>query len=110
MGSSVAEGESVAAIMPEFAEEIVAYVAPTTDPDAIATGAFVQIVGATGSDCEKPGQVRRRGASVAEAPPQLRNFFGSKIHGMPIHVSVPDSCLLGNGQVVTLDFLKGGVS
>jgi hypothetical protein len=96
--------------MPEFAQEIVAFVAPTTDPEAIATGALVRIAGATGPGCSNVGMVRRRGATVKEAPAQLRNFFGSKVHGMPIHVSVPPSCRLGNGQIVTLDFTKSGVS
>ena len=110
VGSSVAEGESVAAVMPEFAEEIVAFVKPTTDPDAIATGAPVIIVGAKGLGCDAVGLVRRRGATVSEAPPQLRNFLGGRIHGMPIHISVPASCQLGNGQVVTLDFIRDGVT
>jgi len=110
VGSSVAEGQSVAAVMPEFAEEIVAFVKPTTDPDAIATGAPVLIVGAKGLGCDAVALVERRGATVAQAPPQLRNFIGSRIHGMPIHISVPASCQLGNGQVVTLDFIKPGVS
>ncbi len=110
VGSSFAEGDSVASIMPEFAQEIVAFVAPTTDPEAIATGALVRIAGATGPGCSNVGMVRRRGATVREAPAQLRNFFGSKVHGMPIHVSVPPSCRLGNGQIVTLDFTKSGVS
>jgi hypothetical protein len=96
--------------MPEFAEEIVAFVKPTTDPDAIATGASVVIVGAKGLGCDAVALVERRGATVAQAPPQLRNFIGGRIHGMPIHISVPESCQLGNGQVVTLDFIKTGVS
>jgi len=110
VGASVAEGESVASVMPEFAEEIVAFVNPTTDPDAIATGASVLIVGAKGPGCNAVGLVRRRGATVSQAPPQLRNFLGSRIHGMPIHISVPASCQLGNGQIVTLDFIKDRVS
>lgn len=107
-GAAVAEGESVATVMPEFAEEIVAYVEPTTDPSMIDAGATVRILGAEGSACRDVAVIRRRGASVEQAPAQLRTFLGSRVHGMPVHISVPQACRLGNGQIVTVDLKNEG--
>jgi hypothetical protein len=102
-GAAVAEGGSVATVMPEFADEIVAFVEPTTDPGMIDPGAFVRILGAEGSNCRDVAVIRRRGASVEEAPAQLKTFLGGRVHGMPVHISVPENCRLGNGQIVTVD-------
>lgn len=107
-GAAVAEGESVATVMPEFAEEIVAYVEPTIDPGMIDSGASVEIVGAEGSHCNDIAIIRRRGASVEVAPAQLKTFLGGRVHGMPVHISVPEACRLGNGQIVTVDLKNEG--
>ena len=107
-GAAVAEGESVATVMPEFAEEIVAYVEPTIDPSMIDSGAAVLIVGDEGSHCNDMAVIRRRGASVEQAPAQLKTFLGNRVHGMPVHISVPQACQLGNGQIVTVDLKNEG--
>lgn len=104
LGASIAEGASVASVMPEFAEEIVAYVPARIDPTTIAEGVSAYIVGAATTECREAGRVRSRGAAVEEAPPQLKRMFRDPVHGMPVHVSIPGDCLLGNGQVLALDF------
>jgi hypothetical protein len=97
-------GASVASVMPEFAEEIVAYMPPGTNPALIAQESVAYIVGTPYEECLIPGRVKRRGAAVSEAPGQLKGLFLNAVHGMPVHVAIPDGCKLGNGQVVTLDF------
>jgi multidrug efflux pump subunit AcrA (membrane-fusion protein) len=105
-GASIAEGASVASVMPEYAEEIVAYVPAATDPRLIATDASAYIVGTNTVECQAPGFVRRRGAAVVEAPAQLTRFF-RPVHGTPVHIAVPPACRLGIGQVLVVDFENG---
>ena len=107
LGASVPERSSVASVMPEFAEEIVVYVAPTVDASAIANGVAAYMTSAPTVACRAPGKVRTRGAEVKEAPGQLRQFLGSAVHGMPVHITIPRDCRLVNGQVVTLNFRNG---
>jgi len=102
-GSSVAAGSSVASVVAEYAEEIVAYVPAETDPAAIAPGAPVYIARPALS-CRGVGRVLRRGAAVEAAPSQLRNLFRFPVHGMPVHVSIPPDCRLGVGQVLSVEF------
>ena len=103
-GASIAEGASVASVMPDFAEEIVAYVPAATNPAMISDDAMAYIVGADFEECRAPGRIQRRGAAVVEAPDQLRNLFRDPLHGLPVFVSIPDDCKLGIGQTLTLDF------
>jgi hypothetical protein len=107
LGASIAEGASVASLMPEFAEEIVAYVPARIDPTAIASSMPAYIVGAETRECRLPGRIRSRGAAVEQAPPQLNRFFRDPVHGMPVHISIPHECRLGNGQMLSLDFRNG---
>jgi hypothetical protein len=102
-GSSVAAGSSVASVVAEFADVIVAYVSAQTDLAGIAPGAPVQISRPSLS-CRSAGQVLRRGGAVEEAPNQLRSLFRFPVHGMPVYVSVPPDCKLGVGQVLTVEF------
>jgi len=104
-GGAVAAGTSVASITPEFAEEIIAYVASSTQATRIREGTRVQIARPIAAiECQGLAVVLRRGAAVEEAPGQLRNLFRFPIHGMPVHISIPDGCLLGVGQTVTVEF------
>lgn len=106
LGASIAEGASVASIMPEFAQEIVAYIPPMKDAKVFAIDANAYIVGADTPECESPGLIRRRGAAVIQAPEQLTSFF-RPLHGTPIHISLPEACLLGNGQVLMVEIEDG---
>jgi multidrug efflux pump subunit AcrA (membrane-fusion protein) len=104
-GSSVAIGTSVAAVTPEYAEEIVAYIPAETDPIQISVGAPVTIVRPR-LLCDGDGAVLRRGAAVQEAPAQLTNFLRFSVHGTPVYISVPDGCSIGVGQVLAVQFAK----
>ena len=103
LGSSVAAGSSVALVVPEFADEIVAYVPADTDPAGIAPGVEVHI-SRTALSCRDTGRVLRRGAIVEEAPSQLKNIFRFPVHGMPVYISIPPDCRLGVGQVLSVEF------
>jgi hypothetical protein len=94
--------------MPEFAEEIVAYVPAVTHPGMISDDALEYIIGAELEACRAPGRVKRRGAAVVEAPGQLRRPFRDPVHGTPVHLPIPTDCKLGNGQVLTVDFRLEG--
>lgn len=107
LGASIPKRASVASVMPEFAEEIIAYVPSTVDASAIANGVATYMTNALTVACRAPGTVRTRGAEVKEAPGQLRQFLGSAVHGMPVHINIPRDCRLLNGQVVTLNFRSG---
>lgn len=102
-GASVAEGQSVASILPEYADEIVAYVAPETDPSAIGLDRVAYILEPSSAACRDPGRVIRRGAAVVQAPEQLKQLFRFPVHGMPVHVSIPAECRLAVGQVLALE-------
>ncbi|MFK7899106.1 MAG: hypothetical protein AB8G23_24995 [Myxococcota bacterium] len=104
VGASIAAGASVASVMPAFAEEIVAYVAPTIDPSRIEAGVAAYLIGVSTDDCQEPGRVRNRGARVEEAPKQLTQLMGLAMHGMPVHITIPRDCRLINGQVLALNF------
>ena len=69
-GSSVAIGTSVATIMPEHAEEIVAFVPSATEPARIAPGTTVLLASPRTLSCTGVGLVLRRGARVEQAPEQ----------------------------------------
>jgi len=104
LGAAVARGGSVASIAPEFAEEIVAYLPAETSPDRISVGAPVQLVDAETDSCRAAGSITRLGAGVARAPGQLRGLLSLQRHGLPVHISIPDECRLGIGQIVVVDF------
>jgi multidrug efflux pump subunit AcrA (membrane-fusion protein) len=103
MGSSVAATSSVAAIVPEYADEIVAFVPADTDPVSIAAGTPVRMSRCPRS-CRTDGSVLRRGAAVEEAPNQLTSFFRFPVHGLPVYISVPPACRLGVGQLLKVEF------
>jgi multidrug efflux pump subunit AcrA (membrane-fusion protein) len=105
VGSSVATGGSVATLSPEFAQEIVAYVPSEVLPEAVVIGAPVYISRSTLA-CSGAGRVLRRGASVEEAPGQLRSMFRFPVHGMPVYVSIPSGCAFGIGQVLGVEFAR----
>jgi multidrug resistance efflux pump len=106
-GSSVAAGSSVASVVAEYAEVIVAYVPPETDPAEISAGAPVGIARPVNA-CHGAGHVLRRGGAVEEAPSQLNNhLFRSPVYGLPVYVSVPPDCKLGVGQVLSVEFPRG---
>jgi multidrug efflux pump subunit AcrA (membrane-fusion protein) len=104
-GSSVAIGTSVASVTPEYAEEIVAYLPPETDPVGVMLGAPVTIVRPR-SLCGGTGSVLRRGAAVEEAPGQLTNFLRFPVHGTPVYISIPAGCSIGVGQVLAVQFSR----
>jgi len=104
-GTSVAIGTSVASVTPEYAEEIVAYLPPETDPIGVELGAPVTIVRPR-SLCSGTGSVLRRGAAVEEAPGQLTNFLRFPVHGTPVYISVPDGCSIGVGQLLAVQFSR----
>ncbi len=108
LGASVAEGESVASVLPEYAAEIVAYVSPETDPDSLSGEQSATIVDAASAACRVPARVTRRGAEVVQAPEQLTQLFRFPVHGMPVHVSIPDACRLAVGQVLALELRASG--
>jgi multidrug efflux pump subunit AcrA (membrane-fusion protein) len=107
-GASVAVGTSVATVVPEFADEIVAYVPAETDPALIAPGALAKLLDSQLVECMSDGRVTRRGYGVVAAPPQLQGLFRMPVHGMPVYISTPPGCGLGVGQVLTVEFPKAG--
>ncbi len=107
-GGAVAIGTPVATVMPEFADEIVAYVPANTDPALIAPGALAQLHESQTSACRSSGEVTRRGYGVVQAPGQLQGLFGLPVHGLAVYISIPPGCQLGLGQVLAVDFPKGG--
>jgi multidrug resistance efflux pump len=104
-GGSVAIGTSVAAVVPEYADEIVAYIPPETDPSRIDAGAPVSIVQPP-LLCDGEGEVLRRGAAVEEAPGQLTQFFRLPVYGMPVYISVPTDCSIAVGQVLAVEIAR----
>ncbi|MFP6654481.1 MAG: hypothetical protein VCB25_02560 [Myxococcota bacterium] len=105
VGGAVAASTSVASVTAEYAEEIIAYVSSDTQATRIRKGTPVQIARPiAGPGCRGDAVVLRRGAAVAEAPGQLVDFLRFPLHGMPIHISIPDGCKLGIGQTVTVEF------
>ena len=108
VGSSVADGESVAAVTPEYAEELVAYLPPQTDPVGIQAGTLVRIVEPR-MICGGLGAVLRKGAAVEQAPLQLRDLFRLRMHGTPVYISLPADCDLGVGQIVSVEFPVTGI-
>lgn len=104
LGAWVSAGSSVASVMPEYAEEIVAYVPANSNPGMIPDNSAVYIIGTEIAECRAPTRILRRGATVGEAPGQLTQMFRGPVHGTPIHISIPENCRLGNGQTLALDF------
>lgn len=105
-GSPVAVGTPVAAVTPEHAEEIVAYVPAATDPALVEPGTSARLLDSQLAACRALGEVRRRGAAVIQAPAQLEGFLRIPVHGMPVYISIPDGCELGVGQVLSVEFAK----
>ncbi len=104
-GSAVGIGSSVASVSPEFAQEIVAYVPSDMGPSAIPVGAAVHI-SRPAFACRGAAEVLRRGATVQEAPGQLRSMFRFPVHGTPVYISIPSDCQLGVGQVLSVEFSR----
>jgi biotin carboxyl carrier protein len=104
LGASVDVGTSVATVAPEYAEEIVAYVPPETNPVLVEIGMRARLLESQVAGCRTYGTVLRTGAGVVEAPRQLRGFLRLPMHGMPVYISVPEGCDLGVGQVLAVEF------
>jgi multidrug resistance efflux pump len=104
-GSAVAMGGSVASVIPEYAQEIVAYVPSDLEPASITVGAPVRVA-RPARVCQGSAEVLRRGATVQEAPGQLRSLFRFPVHGMPVYISIPSDCELGVGQVLSVEFAR----
>ena len=104
LGTWVPAGSSVASVMPEYAEEIIAYVPANSNPGMIPDDSAVYIIGTEIAECRAPARIQRRGAVVEEAPGQLTRMFRGAVHGRPFHISIPENCTLGNGQTLALDF------
>lgn len=104
-GVAVVKGASVASLVPERADEIVAFISPDTSPEQIAANKLATITAPYGA-CEEQGHVVRVGASVEEAPGQIRSFLQFPVHGLPVYISVPESCHLGVGQLLSVEFDK----
>ena len=60
----MAIGTPIATVMPEFADEIVAYVPADTDPALIAPGALARLHDSQTVACRGTGEVKRRGYGV----------------------------------------------
>ncbi len=104
-GSPVSRRTSVAAVTPEYAEEIVAYVSAETDLAWVSPGAPVRIARAS-TGCDGLAAVLRRGAAVEPVPAQLGDLFRLPVHGTPVYISIPAGCELGVGQVLSVEFPK----
>jgi hypothetical protein len=98
-------GGSVASVIPEYAQEIVAYVPSDLEPASITVGAPVRVA-RPARVCQGSAEVLRRGATVQEAPGQLRSLFRFPVHGMPVYISIPSDCELGVGQVLSVEFAR----
>jgi len=108
LGGAVEEGGSVVSVTPLVADEIVAYVPAATAPDTIAPGSPAVIVDAHDSACLATSKVLRTGAAVMPTPPQLQGVLPFQRHGLPVHISLPEACRLGVGQVIAVDFQTQG--
>ena len=104
VGSPVAPNTPLARIVPERAEEVVAYLAPEIDPSSVPVGAQLVAVRAAGVACV--GRLPTRvGAEVALAPGQLSTaVLGRPMYGLPVRVELPPDCMVGVGQHVSLSF------
>lgn len=107
-GAAVGLGTSIATIIPDRADEIIAFVPAETEPSQVLLGSDARIVSAGSSGCRESAAVRRFGASVLEAPGQLRGPLRLPLYGLPVYLSVPEGCELGVGQVVAVEFARGG--
>lgn len=107
-GAAVGLGTSIATIIPDRADEIIAFVPAETEPSQVLLGSEARIVNAGSSGCRESASVRRFGASVLEAPGQLRGPLRLPLYGLPVYLSVPEGCELGVGQVVAVEFARGG--
>ena len=98
-------GSSVASVSSEYAQEIVAYVSPDLQPGSVPIGAPVHIA-RPALACRGAGEVVRRGATVEEAPAQLRSLFRFPVHGLPVYISIPSDCQFGVGQVLSVELTR----
>jgi multidrug resistance efflux pump len=105
-GGAVVIGTSIATVIPEYAEEIVAYVPADTDPVWISPGTEARLEISQLAACRGVATVKRRGAGVVQGPGQLDGFLRRPVYGMPVYISVPEGCELGVGQVLAVEFPK----
>ena len=103
LGAEVRTGTSVASIYPEYATEIIAFIKPATNPDAILTGTKVAIVEPYNA-CSENGEIIRLGAKVEQAPTHITGLFKTPVHGLPVYISIPKACQLGIGQQLSVEF------
>lgn len=98
-GASAAPGVPVATIVPAGATELIAYVTPRSNPGEFTAGTRVAVAAA---GCPGEAEVLRAGAAVAEAPLQLQTRWFTPVRGLPVHLSVPEGCHVGMGQVLSV--------
>lgn len=97
-GTAVTPDFPVVEILPPWATEAVAYLDPSAHPAAFAPGQPVRIAS---PHCPEQGaSISHTGASVILAPGQLMSWTGKPLYGLPIHITLPQNCRLGVGQVV----------
>lgn len=99
-GATIHPGDSVASIVPHHAAEVVAYVAPDITPPVLGDHVPFSIELADGRHCDGIGAPRASGM-VEQKPGQLVSFSSFAGYGFPIHVNVPNGCVLPVGQVVS---------
>lgn len=103
-GAAVARDTSVASVLPDHATEVVAYVSPEKNLAQVALGSQVDL----GRTCPGPSRVLRKGASVEQAPGQLSSLLGAPVYGTPLYITIPEGCVLGVGQVVSVKLNADG--
>lgn len=98
-GASAALGMPVAAIVPDHASEIVAYLPARTNPLEFTPGAKAVI---TAAGCPAEGTLKRTGGNVVEAPLHLQTRLFTSVFGLPAYISVPEECRIGVGQTLSV--------
>ena len=106
VGTPVGVGTSVASVLAEYADEVVAYLPSENDVSLVQPGTPARLSGTLMEACLGPARVLRRGAAVVKAPGQLRDFLRTAVHGLPVYISIPEGCDLGVGQVLAVEFPK----
>ena len=83
-----------------------AYAPPHTNPLELRAGTPVAV---TASGCPAEAVILRIGAQVVQAPDQLQTRLLSPVQGLPVHISIPEGCSLGIGQVAQADLLTSRI-
>ena len=101
-GSPALTSTNLASIIPERAQEIIAFLPAKTQPDSIRVGSMVHIVEPSNA-CPSPAKLVRIGARVELAPGQITGLFNSSVHGLPVYLEIPSECTFGVGQLLSVD-------